>query len=195
MPAVTLCPCSAPPVDPKRRKVIAIAAAAGFAGPLGVARAVAAENVGPVVGDRFVDEDAEGTFVPIKLSDLKPYKPLLVWPLDPASGKPRDGSRLAKVMLMRMNEADLDPDTKARSAGGVVAYSSMCTHQGCDVKTWLSKEKVLACFCHASKFEAHAGAAVTAGPAPRPLPALPIKLDGDVLVVAGPFTATPGGAV
>jgi rieske iron-sulfur protein len=142
-----------------------------------------------------VDEDAEGTPQPLRVADLKPAKPMLAYPFDPKSGKRRDDTRLNKLVLIRLPEADMAPATRARAAGGVLAYSAICTHQNCDVKTWLSKERVLACFCHASKFALLDGAGVVAGPANRALPAVPLALaaDGEQLVIAGGFTAPPGG--
>ena len=89
---------------------------------------------------------------PLLVSDLKPGKPLLAFPFDAKAGKARNDVRLNKLVLMKFNEADLPPAIKARAAGGVIAYSAICTHQACDVKTWLSKEQALVCFCHASKF-------------------------------------------
>jgi Rieske Fe-S protein len=46
---------------------------------------------------------------------------------------------------------------------------------------------VLSCDCHGSEFDVRAGGKVTVGPATRLLPPLPLKLSGDVLVVAKPF--------
>jgi len=66
----------------------------------------------------------------------------------------------------------------------VVAYSGICTHQGCEVKTWMSKESVLACYCHASKFNLFDGAKVVSGPASNPLPAIPLILEGEFLALA-----------
>ena len=87
----------------------------------------------------------------------------------------------------------MTPATRARAAGGVLAYSAICTHQGCDVKTWIAKEKVLACFCHASKFALLDDAKVVGGPASRALPFVPLRLDGDQIVIAGALSAEPGG--
>ena len=98
------------------------------------------------------------------------------------------------MLLIRLPEAEMTAETRARAAGGVLAYSAVCTHQGCDTKTWLAKEKALVCFCHSSKFALLDGAIVISGPAPRALPALPLALDGEQLVVAGAFTAPPGGS-
>lgn len=182
-----------------RRKVFKIAAAGLVAG-LGLGGRVAyatEKDTGPraVVGDFLVEEDAEGAPAPLKVSDLKPGKPLLAFPYDPVAKAARSDSRLNKVVLLRLPEAELDDASKTVAAGGVLAFSAICTHQGCDVKTWMSSEKVLACFCHASKFDARQGAKVVAGPAPRPLPVLPLKLDGEHLVVAAEFSSPPGAAL
>lgn len=185
--------CAADTPDLGRRRVIRIAAAAGLASPF--AALAAGDASGPQAGDRFVEEDAEGTPAPIKLSDLRPGKPVLAFPFDAKAKAARDGSRLNKVVLVRFAEGDLAAPARGRAAGGVVAYSAICTHQGCDVKTWLSKEQVLVCFCHSSKFQLLDDGQVASGPALRALPSLPIRLEGDELVAAGGFSAPPGGAV
>ncbi len=63
--------------------------------------------------------------------------------------------------------------------GDFVAYSAVCTHQGCVVAY---KDGQLACPCHGSVFDpANGGEAVT-GPAEQPLPEIPVKVqDGNVV--------------
>ncbi|HEX7138627.1 MAG TPA: Rieske 2Fe-2S domain-containing protein [Vicinamibacterales bacterium] len=78
------------------------------------------------------------------------------------------------------------------AASGVVAYTSICTHNGCDIDTWLAHDQSLFCSCHESKFAATDGGKVVDGPAPRPLPALPLTIADGALVVAKPFTAPVG---
>ena len=51
----------------------------------------------------------------------------------------------------------------------------------------------LFCSCHGSQFDPKTGAEVQAGPAPRPLPALPVKVEDGVPVVAGKFSGRVGG--
>ena len=65
--------------------------------------------------------------------------------------------------------------------GDFVAYSAICTHQGCTVAY---KNGNLACPCHGSVFDPANGAAVVAGPAPRPLPEIPVKVEGGEVVKA-----------
>ena len=65
--------------------------------------------------------------------------------------------------------------------GDFVAYSAVCTHQGCTVAY---KDGNLACPCHGSVFDPADGAAVVAGPAPRPLTEIPVKVEGGEVVRA-----------
>jgi cytochrome b6-f complex iron-sulfur subunit len=66
-------------------------------------------------------------------------------------------------------------------SGEFVAYSAVCTHQGCDVAY---KDGNLACPCHGSIFDPADGAAVVTGPAQRPLPEIPVKVEGGEVVRA-----------
>jgi len=72
---------------------------------------------------------------------------------------------------------------------GVLAFSALCPHAGCNVATWIPDKGILSCDCHASDFDARARGGAIAGPTARPLPALSLKLSGDVLVVAKPFAS------
>jgi len=65
--------------------------------------------------------------------------------------------------------------------GDFVAYSAVCTHQGCDVAYQGGN---LACPCHGSVFDPANGAEVVAGPAPTPLPEIPVKVEGGEVVRA-----------
>ena len=184
---------TAPSLNAPRRRVIRIAALS-LAAPLVMASRPATATAAASAGDRLVEDDAEGAPAPLTVADLKPGKPMLAYPFDPSSGKRRDETRLNKVVLIRLPEAEMTAETRARAVGGVLAYSAVCTHQGCDVKTWFSKERALVCYCHSSKFALLDGAAVISGPASRALPALALALDGEQLVIAAAFTAPPGGS-
>lgn len=160
---------------------------------LPAARAQDGAGQRPTAGDRLVAADAEGPPRPLTVADLKPgHKPLLAFPYDPASRQLRDGSRFNKLLLVRLDPGRLEPEVQARAAEGVVAYSAVCTHQGCDVTEWVEGEQLLMCYCHFSRYDPARSAQVVAGPAPRKLPALPLAVEGGQLVVAGPFTSAPG---
>jgi Rieske Fe-S protein len=118
--------------------------------------------------------------------------PVLAWAMDPVEKIVRSGSRLNRIVLVRLPPDTLNEATRARAADGVVAYTAICTHSGCEVIDWLTDEQLLYCACHSTKFDAKNGARVVDGPAPRSLPALPLKLVDGALVVAAPFTARVG---
>ncbi len=146
----------------------------------------------PAVDDVLV-KAGDATLTPLIPADIPiASTPVIAWPMSPADQTVRSGSRLNRVLLMRLEPESLDPKTRALSADGVVAYSAICTHTGCDIGSWLADEQVLYCECHESKFDPKSLARVTDGPAPRSLPALPLKVVDGRLVVAGPFTARPG---
>jgi Rieske Fe-S protein len=119
-------------------------------------------------------------------------KQIFAWPIDPASSTVRSGSRLNKVLLLRLDPEGFDPVTKERAAGGVIAYSAICPHTGCDVTTWHADRQLLECPCHYSIYDPKEAAKVVSGPTPRPLPALPLKIADGRLVVAKPFTGRAG---
>jgi cytochrome b6-f complex iron-sulfur subunit len=67
-----------------------------------------------------------------------------------------------------------------RSAAGIFALSSTCTHLGCMTR-YVPESAQLACPCHGSRFSLEGK--VTAGPAPRPLRRLQVTLERGLLVV------------
>jgi Rieske Fe-S protein len=118
--------------------------------------------------------------------------PTIAWAMAPTDRTVRSGSRLNRVLLIKLAVEQISADTKAMAADGVVAYTAICTHSGCEVTDWLADEHVLYCSCHSSKFDPANGARVVDGPAPRSLPALPLGMAAGQLVVAGPFTSRVG---
>ena len=103
------------------------------------------------------------------------------------------------VLVCKLNPTALaEPTDLAGTAEGVVAYSAICTHLGCTVR--FTEEPMDAapfphihCPCHAALFDPQKGGMVMGGPAPRPLPQLPVRLnDAGEVVVAGAFSAPIG---
>jgi rieske iron-sulfur protein len=186
-------PCSACcAADPAKRQTLA-RLGLGAAALSGLRPAQAALADGPQPGDWLVSVDAD-TPTALTAADLDlNAKQVFAFPHDPVAGRTRDGSRLNRVLLLKLEPASFDADTQGRAADGVLAYSGVCTHQGCDVSSWRPQEKTLLCFCHFSQFQPAQGGSVVAGPAPRGLPQLPLRSEGGRLVVAGPFSALPGG--
>lgn len=133
------------------------------------------------------------TPTPLKADDLVlGAGQIMAWPMDPAENVVRDGSRLNKILLLRLDPKLLDPPTANRAAGGVVAYSAICPHTGCEVVNWLGDRQILDCPCHNSEYDPKAGARVTSGPSPRALAALPLRIVDGRLSVAHPFVGKLG---
>jgi ubiquinol-cytochrome c reductase iron-sulfur subunit len=70
---------------------------------------------------------------------------------------------------------------------GYVAYSKLCTHAGCPVGLYERALQLLVCPCHQSMFNIVDKGLPIFGPAPRPLPQLPIGFDaaGYLYALAG----------
>jgi nitrite reductase/ring-hydroxylating ferredoxin subunit len=183
---------SAKDASPDRRAVLkaGIVLCAGLATRTSAAQDAA--SLMPREGDLLVrDRDASATpLTPDMIVSGAP--PISAWAMDPEARTVRSGSRLNALLLVRLDLQSLAPDTRARSADGIVAYTAICTHNGCDVDDWLKNEQVLSCSCHSSMFDPKDGARVVDGPAPRGLPALPLAIVGGRIVVAGPFTSKVG---
>jgi ubiquinol-cytochrome c reductase iron-sulfur subunit len=83
--------------------------------------------------------------------------------------------------------------TQNWTVDNIVAYSKICTHVGCPVALYEQTTHHILCPCHQSTFDAATGATVIFGPAPRPLPQLPLMLDSQgYLAAASDFTQPVG---
>jgi len=63
---------------------------------------------------------------------------------------------------------------------GYVALSRVCTHLGCLVDFQKDKKRLL-CPCHAGSYDLSGN--VLAGPPPKPLQQLPLKVEGDSIII------------
>jgi Rieske Fe-S protein len=185
-------------LDPKpaRRAVLKLAAGMGLALPM--ARLVGAQDdprrrARPQPNDRLVFARGDRRGQLITLADLPAGgPPLTAYPMDPAAKVVRDDSRLNQVLLVRLDPTRLNAETRERAVDGVVAYSAVCTHTGCDTWDWQPASSTIKCPCHFSEFNLKESARVLNGPAPRRLPALPLKAADGAPVVAGSFVGRPG---
>jgi len=186
---------SAPFPQPGRRAVLKLALAVGLTLP--VADLVGAQDdrrkARPQTNDRLVFAGGDRKGQPITLADLPAGgPPLTAYPMDPTARVIRDDSRLNQILVVRLDPSRLDGDTRARAADGIVAYSAVCTHTGCDVWDWQPASSTIKCPCHFSEFDLKESARVLNGPAPRRLPALPLKVVDGAPTVAGSFVGRPG---
>jgi rieske iron-sulfur protein len=147
----------------------------------------------PAPDDRFVFLTGPKKGEVVHADDLALGGPQAqAFPMAP-DGTVRNDSRLNLVILARFDPATLADETRARAADGVVAYSAICTHQGCPVNMWSKERNAFVCSCHGSIFDPRNAAEVIDGPAPRPLPTLGLKLKAGVVTVASTFSSRVGG--
>lgn len=179
-------------IDERRRMMLKATGVAAGCCTLGAGAAHADEGAeGPAKGDLLVPAKGEAT-APLKADDIKVgAKPVLVFPFDLKEKKARSDSRLNKLMLVRVDPSELSEEMKPHSVNGVLAYSAVCTHQGCDVTEYVAADKVLMCFCHFSKFHPNDGT-VAKGPAAKSLPYIPLQEKDGLLTIAGGFSNKPG---
>lgn len=211
-PSSSCCACkcaehenTAEPVDSSRRNFTKWVAAAvpllsGLL-PVGSALAdsegadpekLAAMKLPPQPGDLLTYFSKKKRGKILTLDDLKvAKKQLITLPMAP-DGTVRSKSRYNQILLQRFEVSSLDKETAELSADGVVAYSAICTHNGCPVSGWKKDDHTYMCPCHQSVFDPKKSAVVVEGPAPRALPALPLKVEDGKIVVAGAFTSWVG---
>ncbi len=80
-----------------------------------------------------------------------------------------DASTGEQAVLLRLEDSNF------------VAYSAICTHQRCIVG-YDGAEGTLECPCHGSIFDPANGAEVLNGPATRPLPEVPVRIENGRVV-------------
>jgi ubiquinol-cytochrome c reductase iron-sulfur subunit len=162
----------------------------GAGGTLGLAALVPALAFGPLFqikelfatpwrkGRLLVDESGR----PLKASDIQESDFYTAFPA--GADREEQGSPLILVRLPP-DQLALPADLAGYDAGGIVAYSKICTHAGCAVSMYRvplfapdEPSPALVCPCHYSTFDPKTGGTVLFGPAGRRLPMLPLEIDG-----------------
>jgi ubiquinol-cytochrome c reductase iron-sulfur subunit len=186
------------------RRGLLLGAGALAGGGLAAAIAVPAASLGPNVGEQ-IDEtpwragrrivDSRGR--PIRASDI----------VEKAffTGFPEGADRRllsSPVVIVRVPVGDLRLPAARRdwAPDGILAFSKICTHAGCAISLYraptyaaTSPRPALVCPCHYSTFDPARAAEVIFGPAGRPLPQLPLRIDADgTLVAAGGYSGSVG---
>jgi ubiquinol-cytochrome c reductase iron-sulfur subunit len=162
----------------------------GAGGTLSLAAIAPALSFGPLLrtapfyrtpwrrGRRLVDEEDR----PLRAADIEEGSFYTAFP--EGADKEDTGSPLVVVRLPSRQLA-LPGELAGYDAGGIVAYSSICTHAGCAISMYRSPKfapvepkPALVCPCHYSTFDPATGGTVLFGPAGRRLPMLPLRVDG-----------------
>ncbi len=175
-----------------RRELCKMGLIATVALPLN-AHAQPANRMRPQRGDQIVFDggDKAGQLISPEQLVLN-AQPVAALARDPNSNEVRDGSRLNRIMVMRVDPETLSTPTRNNAAEGIIAYSAICTHTGCDITNWKADELHMACPCHESEFDIRDNGNVVGGPAPRPLAMLPLAIEDGELRVAGAFKGRVG---
>ncbi|GLU46090.1 cytochrome bc1 complex Rieske iron-sulfur subunit [Nocardiopsis ansamitocini] len=176
--------------------------------PLGLAPIVLLRDTGPAPRDTLKStlwEDGlhivvEGTGRRIKAEDLSETGGMisaLPEAHDGDHGLSLDDQAKTVILLIKMDPDDFGPQMNQQRLDwtheGIIAYSKICTHVGCPAALYERTTHRILCPCHQSTFDASNGAEVVFGPAHRPLPQLPLRVDNEgYLVAAGDFSSPVG---
>lgn len=154
------------------------------------------EALPPQIGDRF--QITKGS---LKGELLRPgllkvgEAPVIGFPYAPKQDVLRRKNRLNRLLMVELDPADMEDETRERSADGVLIYSALCTHRGCTIASWKAEEQHFRCHCHLSEFSPLDNARPLTGPAKKSLAAIPLAVDAEGFVVAtGEFTRKPGAS-
>jgi ubiquinol-cytochrome c reductase iron-sulfur subunit len=131
-------------------------------------------------GRRLVDENGK----PYRATDIEANDFYTAFP-EGASLAAREELPAAVIVIRLAPDAlHLPPELAGYDAGGIVAYSKICTHAGCAISMYRAPlfqpdepAPALVCPCHYSTFDPSNGGEVTFGPAGRRLPMLPVFVD------------------
>lgn len=187
----------------------------GAVGLLGLPAVVLLRDLGPLPGDKLattiwekgmrVVRDVVGT--PIKASeveigDLINASAEALFPTEENGYDEIHGVQYqvdkakAAIIVVRM-EPEAITHVKGReewTVDGITCYSKICTHVGCPISLYERTTHHVLCPCHQSTFDLSDGAKVVFGPAARPLPQLPLAVDGEGYLIAQADFDEPIGA-
>lgn len=103
----------------------------------------------------------------------------------PSSGTPGGSGALAATSDIEVGGGTILANQSVvitqPAAGDFKGFSSICTHQGCPVTS--VSDGLIHCPCHGSVFSIEDGS-VQGGPAPAPLPAVALTVNGDKISLA-----------
>ena len=168
---------------------------AGALAGLGAALAIPVFSLGPAPG-RALFETSWRPGARLAVHGGEPVRPdqipvggvLTVFP----DGDDSDPNAATLLVRVEPELLQLEADGATYAPEGFVAYSKICTHAGCPVGLYRAAQHTLICPCHQSEFDVLRGAVPISGPAARPLPQLPIRLEGDAFVAVDDYPEPVG---
>ena len=142
----------------------------------------------PQVGDVFVFTDGPKKGNVATVADVVvDANPLTVMAKDP-KGAVRDGETFT-ALLYRVAKDKVPADMATDTVDGVMAFSAVCTHQGCMLSNIHQKSEAVNAFgficpCHDAIFDPLQSGKNTGGATCATLAYFPIKSDGGKIVVS-----------
>jgi ubiquinol-cytochrome c reductase iron-sulfur subunit len=172
----------------------------GALGALGLPAIILLRDLGPLPGRALYNTIwAKGIRVvndvtdrPIKPSDLVVGQLVNAAPANLAPMQDEDpvayqnAKAKAAVIVVRIKPSEIrtKPGRENWGIDGILCYSKICTHVGCPISLYEQTTHHVLCPCHQSTFDLSDSAKVVFGPAARPLPQLPLAVDGEGYLVA-----------
>lgn len=177
------------------RRRLLIAGFLGAFGGLAAALAVPVFSLGPAPGrSLFTTSWRSGARLataggqPLTTDALPVGGVLTVFP----DGDDSDPNAATLLIRVEPELLRLEGEAATWAPDGYVAYSKICTHAGCPVGLYRASEHTLICPCHQSEFHVLEGARPFSGPAARPLPQLPIRLENGSFVALDDYREPVG---
>jgi ubiquinol-cytochrome c reductase iron-sulfur subunit len=187
-----------------RRRLLGAAGAAAGVG-IGAAALTPVASLGPRVG-RLLEESpwddgvalVEENGLPLSAEALEVGSFVTAFA---AGADKRDLAAAVVVVRVQESELELPPERRDWAPEGLLAFSKICTHAQCAVSLFRyplfaerSPGPALVCPCHYSTFDVLKGGERIFGPAVRPLPQLPLKIEAGRLLAAGDFSGAVGAS-
>jgi rieske iron-sulfur protein len=142
----------------------------------------------PQVGDVFVFVSGPKKDQVVTVDDVVlEAAPITAQAKDP-NGAVREGDKCT-ALLYRAAKDKVPSDMATETVDGVMAFSAMCTHQGCMIEDLHKPNEVnntfgFICPCHDAVFDPLEAGKCVGGAESRTLPHFPIKSDGGKIVVS-----------
>jgi ubiquinol-cytochrome c reductase iron-sulfur subunit len=191
--------------DSVSRSRFLLLAGGAAVGALGAAILTPAVSLGPVLevngffrtpwrrGRRLVDEHGE----PLRADEIEQK---VFYTAYPEHANTEELGSPVIVVRLDPSELQLPPGRDGWAPRGILAFSKICTHAGCAISLYrvptfapVEPKPALVCPCHYSTFDPAKGGGVIYGPAGRPLPQLPLRIDArGQLRAAGNFSGPVG---
>jgi ubiquinol-cytochrome c reductase iron-sulfur subunit len=140
----------------------------------------------------------DGTYVPIRPEELPVGGLVSAIPINIMEVQKAEHTLNARgkaaILLVRMDPGDIrSQQGEGWDYQGILAFSKICTHNGCPIALYEHRTHHLLCPCHQSTFDLADSGNVIFGPAARRMPQLPIGVDEEGYLVAKSDFAEPVG--